>query len=1012
MNQIDNNLYSRQIKTYGLETMEKLRNLRVLIVGMRGLGAEIAKNIILSGVKQVKINDENDCKINDLGSNFFLSEEYIGKPRDKSSLPKLKELNPYVDVDIFRGNLEDKIIDFDIIIITEIMNTENLFKINDKCHNNNVGFIYSLALGLSGFIFCDFGPKHIIIDPSGKEKQLYFVKNIDKNGVITIDQRNRDLFNLMSGKLVKFKEIEGIPELNDGKPRKINKISSNSFSIEDKYSYENYKNGGIIEEVILPKEISYKKLKEVFNVPYLEEEPEIIDCSKEGRNELLHCAFIALHKYFSEKNELPELNNEKQANEVLKISKSTYNNSKNNNEEWIEKIENFEENIILNVAKWSKSEISPLCSFLGGIVAQEIMKITGKYVPINQWLWFDFFESVEYLKKDIDRTLYGTRYDDQIAIYGQEFQKKLSNLNIFIIGAGALGCEYLKLFSLMGISNGKDSKTIITDNDLIEMSNLNRQFLFHQKDIGKSKSKIATEQVKIMNKQFNCHYFESFVNTESENFFDEKFWKNQNFIFTAVDSKSARKYIDLQCTKFTKILIDTGTLGTEGSCQVIVPFKTCCYNDNKEIPQFSIPLCTLHNFPSKIEHCIEWGLSKFSEFFEKPVEELKKFLENKEDFYNLIENEETLSNQINKLKEIKKLILFILENSLEKIIQQAASLFYENFDYKINKLLNEFPIEHKNKDGSPFWSGSKRMPSPIKFDIKDENCFNFVKYYSIILARSIGVEIKDDKNDIENIIKNFDFPEFDLPIKLNQARKEEIEEISLLKNFLNKFDLKSINKQRIIPEKFEKDIDSNNHVTFVNICTNLRAKNYNIPKSDEQKTKMIAGRIVPAIANTTASITGFASFQLLTLINSEEISLIKNCNFNTADNFYQINNPSDVIHIEDEEYNPLLDGPTIAVPPKWTVWDIINIKGPLTCQQFIDYMKNKYNVNIKGIISNFKPLIQMFLPNNKIKLPLKIEEIYKKNNELKEGQNCLWLDISSDIDNVSVVMPKIKYIFK
>ena len=52
---------------------------------------------------------------------------------------------------------------------------------------------------------------------------------------------------------------------------------------------------------------------------------------------------------------------------------------------------------------------------------------------------------------------------------------------------------------------------------------------------------------------------------------------------------------------------------------------------------------------------------------------------------------------------------------------------------------------------------------------------------------------------------------------------------------------------------------------------------------------MIAGRIVPALANTTASITGFAAFQLLTLVNSQEISLIKNCNFNTAINFYQIN---------------------------------------------------------------------------------------------------------------------------
>ena len=277
------------------------------------------------------------------------------------------------------------------------------------------------------------------------------------------------------------------------------------------------------------------------------------------------------------------------------------------------------------------------------------------------------------------------------------------------------------------------------------------------------------------------------------------------------------------------------------------------------------------------------------------------------------------------MEEIKKLILFISENNFEKIIQQALSLFYENFEYKINKLLNEFPIDHKNKDGSPFWSGSKRIPSPIKFDINNEDCYNFVKYYSIILARSIGVEINDNNNFIEKIIKNFDFQELESSTKINQERKEEIEKISSLKKFLNEFDLSLINKQKIIPENFEKDNYSNNHVTFVNICTNLRAKNYNIPKSDEQKTKMIAGRIVPAIANTTASITGFASFQLLTLINSEEISLIKNCNFNTADNFYLINNPSDVIHIEDEEYNPLLDGHTIAVPPKWTVWDIINI---------------------------------------------------------------------------------------
>ena len=64
-----------------------------------------------------------------------------------------------------------------------------------------------------------------------------------------------------------------------------------------------------------------------------------------------------------------------------------------------------------------------------------------------------------------------------------------------MIGAGAFGCEYLKNFALMGISIVKDSSTKITDNDLIEISNLNRQFLFHRKDIRKPKYKIAVEQV-------------------------------------------------------------------------------------------------------------------------------------------------------------------------------------------------------------------------------------------------------------------------------------------------------------------------------------------------------------------------------------------------------------------------------------------------------------------------------------------------------------------------------------
>ena len=101
-----------------------------------------------------------------------------------------------------------------------------------------------------------------------------------------------------------------------------------------------------------------------------------------------------------------------------------------------------------------------------------------------------------------------------------------------------------------------------------------------------------------------------------------------------------------------------------------------------------------------------------------------------------------------------------------------------------------------------------------------------------------------------------------------------------------------------------------------------------------------------------------------------------------------------------------------TVQKGWTVWDIINIKGPMTCQEFIDHLKKEYNVEILGIASNFKSIIQMFMPSKTKKLQLKIEDIYEKINGLKKDQNSLWLEISGVIDNVSVVMPKIKYTFK
>jgi ubiquitin-activating enzyme E1 len=76
----------------------------------------------------------------------------------------------------------------------------------------------------------------------------------------------------------------------------------------------------------------------------------------------------------------------------------------------------------------------------------------------------------------------GCRYDSQIAVFGRTMQSQLANLNMFLVGAGAIGCEMLKNWAMMGVAcsygDQAGGRIHVTDMDAIEKSNLSRQFLF------------------------------------------------------------------------------------------------------------------------------------------------------------------------------------------------------------------------------------------------------------------------------------------------------------------------------------------------------------------------------------------------------------------------------------------------------------------------------------------------------------------------------------------------------
>ena len=1011
MNAKIEDLYSRQLPIYGKENMEKIYKLKIFIYGLKGIGIEIAKNLLLSGAKYLDIFDNNICEKRDMGNNFYLIEDDLNKRRDEACISKLKLLNCYAEINIYNGNnIIDDVKKYNLIIITEIMNLDVLNKININCRKNKIGFIYTLCLGLASSIFIDFGENHIIKDRDDSPKESKFIKRIIKENeklIFLIDNSEEEKnYFFKFGVFKKF----GIKKIKK-KIKKIKKKKKKKIGIDEEiiidFDIENYKGGGIIEEIEIPEIINYQSLEKKFEEPYNAKNLTRLDRSKKKNEEFLHLSIIALHQYYKDNKSLPKINDMNDAGILISLAEKIFDDLKKKNYFWLKKIDKINRLYTERVSRWSQCQLSPVCSFLGGIVAQEAFKLTGKFIPFNQWFWFDFFEVIEDLPDNIDRNVNNSRYDDQIAIFGNEIHEKLKNLNIFLVGAGALGCEFLKNFSLNGISTSKNnfSKVTVTDNDIIEVSNLNRQFLFHEEDVTKSKSKCACEAVKKFNPDFNCEAFQLLLNENSENFFIEDFWMKQNYVFTAVDNISARNYIDEKCCFFSIPYIDSGTLGTIGSMNVFYPHKTICYRDMYVEKEKEIPFCTLKNFPSKFEHCIEWAKSKFYSIFEDNINKLNLIL--KKNNKNLLEidlNEFEIKDEEKKFDEIiiiYNILRIYKERSIKKILEFCIKYYNKFFVENINELLKKYPLDFINEEGILFWSGNKRPPKIVKFNPDDNICLMFLNYTSKLLCKIFN--IKYGQNHLEDYLDSFNFEISFINDNTTDIKKKIIE---ILKN---------INENNeITPQIFDKDNEEDGHINIIYSISLIRARNYDIEELDIFQTKNIAGKIIPALSTTTSSIVGLACIQLYLLVQ-KRVNSLKCANINIGVNFYDCSYPEKTRFYKDEE-NPLPNQlPLKLLSEPFNIWDYIEIKESLTAKELISILEKKYDIYIDFISCNQHRIIQpLLMDKDNPDFSMKIENLYEKYSKIKLNLNrkILELKISASKEDYSILIPPIKYIFK
>lgn len=415
--EIDEGLYSRQLYVLGHDAMRRMANSDVLISGLGGLGVEIAKNVILGGVKSVTLHDETVCSIGDLSSQFYLTEDDIGKNRAESSLKQLSELNMYVPTRAHTGPLTDDFIKrFRVVVLTNSSLTEQL-RISEITHANDIALIVSDVRGLFAQIFCDFGPAFMVVDINGEPPVSAMVADVSKdaegNGIVTCIDDTRH--GLEDGDYVTFSEIQGMTELNNCTPVKVKVLGPYTFSIGDISSYSKYVRGGLAQQVKMPKTLSFKPLQEAIKSPeYL-----ITDFAKFELVGQIHLAFAALHKYIEQHGRVPKPWNNEDAAEFVTLAKSKLVDGGNDTEPNMALLEKF--------AKLSAGNVCPMNATIGGIVAQEVMKAcSGKFHPIYQWLYFDALECLpsEVITEELAAPT-GSRYDGHIAVFGRDFHNKL-----------------------------------------------------------------------------------------------------------------------------------------------------------------------------------------------------------------------------------------------------------------------------------------------------------------------------------------------------------------------------------------------------------------------------------------------------------------------------------------------------------------------------------------------------------------------------------------------------------
>ena len=408
-------------------------------------------------------------------------------------------------------------------------------------------------------------------------------------------------------------------------------------------------------------------------------------------------------------------------------------------------------------------------------------------------------------------------------VFESPLQKAISESKVLVVGAGGIGCELLKNIVLTGFKNIE-----VIDLDTIDVSNLNRQFLFQKQHVGKAKSHTAREAALRFAPGAEIKAYQDDV-MKSE--YGINFFKGFDLCLNALDNRKARNHVNRMCLAANIPLVESGTAGYLGQVTVIRKGKTECYECQPKPHQKTFPGCTIRNTPSEPIHCIVWAKHLFNQLFGEadPDEDVSPDTEDPE-----ASGEDAGKKAAGEEGESKG-------SSSGNVERRSTRAWAQDSGYNTQKLFQKFFNDDIKYllSMDKLWT-KRQPPRPLDWD-----CLPTSREGS-----SEGPEGLEDQKvwSVAECANKMDEAVKELKELFATETKKKGEEEGFL--VWDKDDLPALN--------------------FVTACANIRMHIFNIVCKSRFEVKSMAGNIIPAIATTNAVIAGCIVMEAIKILAGQE----------------------------------------------------------------------------------------------------------------------------------------------